>query len=99
MSLLLWKDMEGIFFGQLVWTSCSSRSFCRSLIDVRQWPCQGSPRGLLPASACWALLAAESLGSGMSPLAEEMIAERTDRGLRLSRHLATFQKIAVESSP
>ena len=38
-------------------------------------------------------------GSGMSPLAEEMIAERTDRGLRLSRHLATFQKIAVESSP
>ena len=90
MSLLLWKDMEGIFFGQLVWTSCS--------FDRR--PAVAMPRFPEGAATSFRLLGPAGSGvsgSGMSPLAEEMIAERTDRGLRLSRHLVTFQKIVVKT--
>lgn len=48
MSLLLWKDMEGIFFGQLVWTSCSSRSSCRSLVA-------GNGHAKVPRGGCYQL--------------------------------------------
>lgn len=69
------KELEHVYVAiaveghgrHLLRATCLDKLFFSKLLSQfgsGQWPCQGSPRGLLPASACWALLAAESLEVG-----------------------------------
>ncbi len=80
----------------LLRATCLNKFFSNLLSQFNRRPAVAMPRFPEGAATSFRLLGPAGSGvsgSGMSPLAEEVIAERTDRGLRLSRHVVKFQEL------